>query len=67
MNSILHKIPIQSYINIDTTKTITHQLLHITSTRSFILGAGLYYSISLEKYCFVAAVSVCNKRSSLFS
>ena len=53
MNSILHKTPI---INIDTTKIITHQLLHLTSTRSFFLGAGLYYSISLEKYWHVPLV-----------
>ena len=39
-----------SKINIDTAKTITHQLLHYTPARSLFLGAGLYYSISIEKY-----------------
>jgi hypothetical protein len=56
MNTILNKSPIQSYFNIDTTKTITHQLLHVTPTRSFILGAGLYYSVSIEKYWHIPLV-----------
>jgi len=34
----------------------THQFIHYTSTRSFLLGAGLYYSISLEKYWDVPLV-----------
>ena len=50
MNSIVSKI------NIDTTKTITHQLLHLTPTRSFLFGAGLYYSISIEKYSHIPLV-----------
>jgi hypothetical protein len=50
MNSIVSKI------NIDTTKTLTHQLLHVTPTRSFFLGAGLYYSISIEKYWHIPLV-----------
>jgi hypothetical protein len=50
MNSIASKI------NIDTSKVLTHQFIHFTPSRSFILGAGLYYSISLEKYWHVPLV-----------
>ena len=56
MNSILSRTPIQSYINIDTIKTITHQLLHYTPARSFLLGVSLYYSISIEKYWHIPLV-----------
>ena len=56
MNSILNKAPIQSYINIDTAKTMSHQIFHYTTTRSFILGAGLYYSVSIEKYWHIPLV-----------
>jgi len=50
MNSIANKI------NIDTSKVLTHQFIHFTPSRSFLLGAGLYYSISLEKYWHVPLV-----------
>jgi hypothetical protein len=48
MNSMLSKI------NIDTNKIIT--FAHLTPTRSFLFGAGLYYSISIEKYWQVPLV-----------
>jgi hypothetical protein len=47
---------ISSKINIDTSKVLTHQFIHLTPSRSFLLGAGLYYSISLEKYWHVPLV-----------
>ena len=48
MNSIASKI------NIDTSKILTHQLL--TPSRSFLLGGGLYYSLSIEKYWHIPLV-----------
>jgi hypothetical protein len=45
---------ISSKINIDTSKVLSHQLF--TPSRSFLLGGGLYYSLSIEKYWHIPLV-----------